>query len=311
VAVVAAGTLCVVPCAAAGQGATMPAPRPAFAVGERVSAEDLLAEFAYRTGIIVVKTDTIPGEITVTQAIPENPEKAVAALNEMLGPLGFHAAHTKNITSTRLSVRILREADARKEELANGPVTLGNDPRKIDVSERGRMVTHILPVNNPELLETLRKTAGEQKDVTATVAGSSREGLRLILAGPALSVRGVVERAATLDPAPPPPATAGPAMVRSIQLKQLEAQGSAAILNEQYGRDANGKEVLRALADPRTNSIVISGQELDVLRALQLLQRMDAELPAPQLPPVEVPAPRMQIPPSAPTPANPATLPGR
>jgi hypothetical protein len=278
-----------------------------------VRIEELLAEFAERTGIIVAKADTIPGEVTVTSAIPADAEKGVAALNEMLAPAGYRAVHAKNITSTKLSVRILNDADARKEELQNGPVTLGGDPRTIDVRERNRMITHILPINNPELLEAVRRLAAESKDVAVTVAGTPREGYRLILAGPALAVRGIVERAVTIDPAPA--AAVGPAMVRSIQLKRLEALGSAAVLNGQYGHDAQGKEVLRAVADPRTNSIIVSGQDVEVFRAIQMLQRLDADAAsateAPVAPPAAVPAPGLVPPAPAPTPANPATRPGR
>lgn len=283
--------------------------RTALRPGEQLPAEDLLAELAFRTGIIIVKADSLPGEVTITQDLPPEPEKAVSAVNEMLAPLGYRAIHVKNTTSAHLVLRILSFADARKEELQTGPVTMGNDPRKIDIAQRDRMVTHILPMNNSEMLAAARNAAAEQKDVEVTAAGNRRDGYRIILTGPALSVRRAVETVVAIDP---PPAAA-PGMFRSIQLTHLDAEGSAAVLNGPYGRDSNGNQVIRAIADKRTNSLIISGPDLEVMQAIQLLQRMDVDaLPkaSPELPGV-VPPPAQTIPPAPPpTPVIPGTRPG-
>lgn len=284
--------------------ATAPAPlRP----GDTVAIEALLADLAFRTGILIVKADSIKGDVVVTEAFPEDPTKAVAILNEMLAPAGYRGIAVKNSTSTRLVLRILSDAEARREELLTGPVTLGDDPRKIDVRERDRMVTHILPLKHPDLLEPARRAAEQEKSVQLTVSGNAESGYRLILAGPAATVRRLAETVLALDPVQPADAT----IFRSIQLRNLDAEGSAAVLVKTYGQDAAGNPVITAIADKRTNTIILRGPDLQVFQAIQLLQRMDATAappPASPLPAVPPPAPLPPVPP--PTPANPATRPG-
>jgi hypothetical protein len=305
----AAAFCCAATAALAHQAATTPATQAALVPGERIAIEALLGALAEKTGIIIVKSDSIPGDVVITRELPDDPQKAIDALNEMLAPAGYKGVPSlagSNGTpskSHRIVVRIQSTGEARTQELQTGPVTFGSDPRKIDISDRNRMVTHIAPVTHPNLLNNAKRAAADVSDVTITVTGTPETGMQLILTGPALSVKKSLENAIAVDPPP-----AQNQLVRSIRLRNLDAEGSAATVNTTYGVDAAGNQVLNAVADKRSNTLILSGTDIAVLQAMQMLERLDAVPSGPQKLPEVVPPQRLLPPPAKPprpvTPGN-------
>src|SRR6185503_1710012 len=97
-------------------------------------------------------------DVVVTRELPDDPQKAIDAVNEMLAPAGYKGVPSvagsagAPSKSHRIVLRIQSTGEARTQELQTGPVTFGSDPRKIDISDRNRMVTHIAPVTHRNLL---------------------------------------------------------------------------------------------------------------------------------------------------------------
>jgi len=130
------------------------------------------------------------------------------------------------------------------------------------------------------MLDTLKRSATQDPAITAEVAGGHEIGAALVLMGPALKVQRTVELLARLDQ----PDTAK-IVARTLQLQHIDAQASADALNQGF---AQGDAPMKAVVDKRTNSIVVTGPEDQVMQIMVTLIGEDAKhgpiLPRPQLP---------------------------
>ncbi len=293
----------VVLAAGSAHGAAPPATAPALRVGDVISADDLFALVARRYGLVIVNIKPLTGNVTITSDLPDDVAQAVESLNVMLKPLDGQAVLTPPVhAGDRVVLRIVTPREAKALALAVGPVSSGIDPKQIDVSDRDRMVTHLLPLAHADLLDAVSKAVTQDPGVSLTVTTLAPNAFQLILTGPAIKVRRAVETAIAIDKPPTPP------VLRILKLKNLDAQTGADAMEQSFNRGPP-EEMLRVTADPRTNSVLFSGPEMVVLEAMLTLQRMD-DTPAPvePAPHIEMPLRRLPVPEVPDT--APATRPG-
>src|SRR5262249_11352167 len=159
-----------------------------------------------------------------------------------------------------------------------------------------RQVTHMFPITHLDMLEAVRRSVAAERDLNVLVAGGQIQA-ELIITGPALKVRHAVENAAAIDPPPPPPISA------TIKRTNLDARLAAGQIEEAY-RDRPPEQMVRALFDQRTNSVILSGSDVGVLEASMMLRRMDTIPQRIELPEkVEIPERRFAPPPEEQPPA--------
>jgi hypothetical protein len=273
---------------------TAPATAPAVKVGDQVVIDDLIDLFAERTGAMVIRTKPLQDRVQLTDDFPADPAQALRVLNDMLAPANLTAYRTKTLAD-RFVLRVMSAAEARERALAEGPVTAGVDPRQIDLTDKARMVTHIVPLLHGELMAAARRAAGEEKEVTVTVAGAADTQFQLIITGPAAAVRRAVEFVVALDK----PAV-GKSITRAVHLKTADAAAAAVAVDRAYGSTL-GENALRVEVDRRSNTVVLQGPEPTVFQALGTLEWIDMQPP---------PRVEFKIPPRTPSlPMNPAAPP--
>jgi hypothetical protein len=265
---------------AAGQSGGAPATAPA--VGERLSVSDFVNMGAAKLQAMVVFPTTPTGTVLFDRPLPDDPDDALVALNDMLAPAGYQAIASRGQTG-RLLLRVGTLTEARRAAVAQSPVTYGVDPAKIDVSERSRIVTHVVPLTHGDLLPAIERSLAEDKDVSVTVAGTGKDGDRcqLILSGPAGNVRQAVRSIVAVDK----PAAAEDAQL--VRLQKLSPEAAMEALARQFPE--NGDAGLHYVADMRTRSILFSGPSSALDSAVLLLKGLDAAAPEPRLPDIQIP----------------------
>ena len=271
------------------QDKTQPAIRTQFENGEPI--DDFFTALAVRYGVMVVQAQPVKAYILRSFELPATLPEAMAIARQTLEPQGFSIL--QSLADKRLIIRIVTTKEAKKAELAESPVSYGTEGEKIDISDPQRPITHLLPINHTDMIDSLRRTAMQDPEVSAEIAGGTAIGANLILTGPALKVQRAVETVAKLDKP-----VGGPVVARTLTLQHIDAESTANALNAGFARDA---APLKAVVDLRTNSIVISGPEDQVLEIMVTLVVQDAKR-GPILRPRTMPALTQ--------PALPATQPG-
>ncbi len=236
---------------------------------------------AARFGVMIVQSQAVDAYLLRPCELPDKLEDALAIARQTLEPQGFSVL--QSVVDKRLIVRVLPTKEAKKLELAESPVSFGTEGEKIDISKPDRLVTHLFPVAHVDMLDTLRRAAIQDREVGAEVAGGGQIGVNLILTGPALKVQHAVEALAKLDQP-----TGSPIIARTLQLQHTDAQATAAALNDSFARDT---APLKATADSRTNSLILTGPEDRVLAIMVTLIGQDARR-GPLLPRPVRPAPQ-------------------
>jgi hypothetical protein len=279
--------------------ATAPAAAPVIAVGDSITPDQLLNLMADKFGAVIVTTAPLSGTVVYDRELPSNADQAIEAVNEMLMRTGYQALASKGTASGRLVLRITSKEEAKAAAIAESPVTYGLDPLKIDISDRNRIVTHVIPLTHSELLDTVEKSLSSEKDVTVTVTGEPEHNL-LVLAGPAISVRHAVQTMLSIDTPPPE------IVVTSVRLRKLNAQAGVDAIDRQFNQ-GNPDKTLRAFAYLRTNTVTLSGDQSMVTQGVVFLQVLDAATPEP--PPFQFEMPQREFRPNSPGIA-PASQPG-
>ena len=157
-------------------------------------------------------------------------------------------------------LRVVSAKDAKAAELSDSPVTYGTATEKIDTSKPDRQVTHLLPINHPEMIEKYHRIAVEDNDVSAEVMGSSVIGLSLSIHGSGKKVQHAVDAVIKVDES-----ATGQIIARTMELKHFSAEETADRLNRAFASDS---AAMKAVADRRTDSIVITGPEDKVLSVM-------------------------------------------
>jgi len=242
------------------------APASKWAVGQPVG--EMMSAIAVKFGAILVMPKT-SAVVLKAGELPKTLEDAVGAARDNLEPQGLGLIESvTGKPDPRVVLRVTPLKEAKDAEEQVGPVTSGADASAISVKNPSQQVTHLMPVNHADMLETLEHKAREDPSVDVDVVNSAQGSQTLIFRGPAAKVKLAVTAVSALDK----PEDLTPA-VRQLKLSHLDAVGAAATLNADFGR--SGRSQLRAVADRRTNMVIISGPEDQVVDAMVTLVEMD------------------------------------
>jgi hypothetical protein len=279
---------------------TRPEPpiRTHFENGDPIN--DLFTALSVRFGILVIQPQDIKAFILQDFDLPAKAQDAIARTRQTLEPQGYSIL--QSVTGKNLVIRVVTTAQAKKARLTESPVSFGPQAENVDISDPARLLTHMMPLNHPGLAEALRRAASEDKDVSVEIAGGNQLGTCLLLLGPALKVQQAVEKVSKIDRF-----EEGPSVVRILTLKNLDAPALAISLNQSFARE---NSPVKAAADARTNSLILSGPENRVLDVMVPIVSQEARAAGGIGQP---PPPRLPPPATAPLPGSPpepATAPG-
>jgi general secretion pathway protein D len=203
------------------------------------------------TGTNFVLDDRVRGKVTVFSPTRLSPAEAFEVFQSVLSVRGYTTVPSGS------HVKIVPLRDAREAALPSG-------------GGRGQVVTRILPLEHGDaasLVPVLQPLVSKDGVLTAHADTN-----RLVV----VDARDNVDRlAALLADLDRPAASAGTATVR---LRHATAEAVAAKVTEAFGGgdDALG---IRAVADTRANTVVLSGRAGMVARARALAGELDAPLP--------------------------------
>jgi hypothetical protein len=252
----AAAVPAVSPASAPATAQSAPAYRTHFEGGDPIG--DYYTAMALRFGIAIVQPNPTKAFIIKSFDLPDKFDDALAHGQAALAPQGLTLR--QSVTGKMIVLRVMTTEQARVADLQESPVTSGLEIQKIDVSRPDRFVTHLLPVNPTANIDALKRLASQIKDVKADAAGSADTGLTLIISGPA---RGVQEAAEAILKVEKP--ANSKIIVKTMQLQNVNAEELAKSLNASAVAQS---WTLKAVADRRTNSIIITGPEDQVLDSL-------------------------------------------
>lgn len=249
---------------------------------------DFFTALAVRFGVVIIQPPALDVYILRSFDMPAKVGDALTIARETLEPQGYSIV--QKISDGRVIAHIVSVKEAKKILLSESPLSFGTQGEAVDVSDPTRLVTHLFPIAHAEVAESLRRSAKLDPDVSAEITGGGEIGANLILTGPALNVQRAVETLAKLDK--PTEATM---VARTVTLQHLDAQSAADALNGAFAQDATP---MKAVADRRTNSIVVTGPEDRVVEVMVALVSQDAKQGR-VLPPPGRTAPPIPIPPAA------------
>jgi hypothetical protein len=264
--------------------------------------KDFFTALAVRYCVVVIQPEGLDVYVLRSFDLPATVGDALAIARQTLEPQGYSIV--QKVSDGHVIIRVLRTEEAKKIVMAESPLSFGTKGEAIDISDPTRLVTHLFPVNHEDMADILRRNAAQDPEVSAEITGGGGIGTNLILRGPALKVQRAVETLAKLDKP-----TEERIVARTAVLQHMEAQSAADALNEVFSR---GTSPMKAVADRRTNSIVVTGPEDQVMEVMVGLVSQDAKEARVASPrgASGVPAPRPPQPPVPSTaPASPDTAP--
>jgi general secretion pathway protein D len=213
----------------------------------------VLAKFVSEvTGRNLIVDDRVRGKVTIISPTRITPDEAFAVFQSVLQVKGF-----TTVTSAAFT-KIVPLRDARESAVPAG-------------ARAGEgFVTQLFTLRHAEVAAL----------VPALQPLVSKDGLlapyppsnRLIVVDAAANVDRLASLLADLD-APPSERT-----VETLPLRFAAADELAGRLREALGTDAAGAPLLRVVAEPRTNHLVVAGPPADVDRARQVVARLDVPI---------------------------------
>jgi hypothetical protein len=239
--------------------------RTHFENGEPIG--DFLTALAVRFGMMVIQSKPTDAYILRSFDLPPTVGEALAVARQTLEPQGYSIV--QKVSDQRLVIRIVPTSEFKKIQLSETPVSFGTQGEAVDISDPSRLVTHFFPITHADLTATLRRSVTQDADVSAEIMGGNAIATNLVLTGPALKVQRAVEILAKLDGK-----TEQPLVARTLALQHLDAQSMAEALNEVFAHDP---APMKAVADRRTNSIVVTGPEDRVLEVMVGLVSQEAK----------------------------------
>lgn len=256
------------PAGAAQAGQTAPAPTTsagaAASVGQVLNLKDadiqaLITTVSQITGKNFIVGPNVQGKVTVVSTHPLDPDEVYQVFLSVLRVHGYAAVPAGNGM-----IKIVNEATARVDgsvALAQGAAVAGGDP----------LVTEVVPVHNvpaAELASILQQFVPQGGKVIAHGPSNT-----LILSDRASVVQRLREIIARVD-------VASDAQVEVIPLQHASAVELARTLNQLDRSAPTDRNGVRVLADPRTNSILLSGDQSRRLRLRALITHLDTPLAA-------------------------------
>ena len=270
-----------------------------------VPLEMVLDYMSEAAGFSIIAETDISGEVSVWNNRPLNKEQAVSLLDSILNEKGYAAIRVGN------TLKIVSSGNAITENI---PVRTGNDPAAIPQSDR--MVTQIIPVRYTgakDLIENLEPLLPENASMTANESSNA-----VVLTGTENNIRRVAEIIRALDTSISgisqlkvfslkySDASELADVVKSlfeVPQRSSSSRGSSGSRAESFfsrfrsgsrgggeGSSSRGKssggdsEALQAasrviaVADERTNSLVISAPDEDMPTIIRLVEEIDTHV---------------------------------
>lgn len=270
-----------------------------------VPLEMVLDYMSEAAGFSIIAETDISGEVSVWNNRPLNKEQAVSLLDSILNEKGYAAIRVGN------TLKIVSSGNAITENI---PVRTGNDPAAIPQSDR--MVTQIIPVRYTgakDLIENLEPLLPENASMTANESSNA-----VVLTGTENNIRRVAEIIRALDTSISgisqlkvfslkySDATELAEVIKSLfeaPQRSSSSRGSSGSRAESFfsrfrsgsrgggessssrGRSSGGdSEALQAasrviaVADERTNSLVISAPDEYMATIVQLVEEIDTNV---------------------------------
>ena len=270
-----------------------------------VPLEMVLDYMSEAAGFSIIAETDISGEVSVWNNRPLNKEQAVSLLDSILNEKGYAAIRIGN------TLKIVSSGNAITENI---PVRTGNDPVAIPQSDR--MVTQIIPVRYTgakDLIENLEPLLPENASMTANESSNA-----VVLTGTENNIRRVAEIIRALDTSISgisqlkvfalkySDATELAEVVKSLfeaPQRSSSSRGSSSSRAESFfsrfrsgsrgggessssrGKSSGGdSEALQAasrviaVADERTNSLVISAPDEYMATIMQLVEEIDTNV---------------------------------
>lgn len=270
-----------------------------------VPLEMVLDYMSEAAGFSIIAETDISGEVSVWNNRPLNKEQAVSLLDSILNEKGYAAIRVGN------TLKIVSSGNAITENI---PVRTGNDPAAIPQSDR--MVTQIIPVRYTgakDLIENLEPLLPENASMTANESSNA-----VVLTGTENNIRRVAEIIRALDTSISgisqlkvfslkySDATELAEVVKSLfeaPQRSSSSRGSSSSRAESFfsrfrsgsrgggesgssrGKSSGGdSEALQAasrviaVADERTNSLVISAPDEYMATIMQLVEEIDTNV---------------------------------
>lgn len=217
--------------------------------------EELIRFVAEATGRTIIVDPLVQGTVQVISTNPVNSEELYQLFLSILEVQGYAAVESSNV------VRIIPAQNARTT-----PLPLNLDQPAPNSSE---LITQVIQLNNVssvQLVPILRPLAAQQAQMTAYAASNS-----IIITDTAANIERIRTLAEFIDNSAVP-------RTEIITLQNASAEEVVDML-DQLQEEAGGETVTyRAVADARTNSILVSGDELQISRLQALIGRLDSPL---------------------------------
>lgn len=257
----------------------------------------ILDELSAEAGFIIVREIKPQGRVSLTSRQPVSPEDAVSLLNSVLYNAGYSAIQQG---------RILKIVARDRAKRLNIPVQTGSNPEAIEPTDQ--LITQVIPLryaDASQLRQDLQPLINPDADFTANASANA-----LVITDTAANVRRVVQIINALDTS-----MAEAVSVRVFQLKYADATSTAELINNVFGdlmvatgdqsdsrgrgpgggpgggpgawRDrlrqeaqreaqaaARGNKV-KAAADQRTNSLVVTGSDQALAAVEEVLRELD------------------------------------
>lgn len=265
-----------------------------------VPLEMVLEYMSEAAGFAIIAETDVSGTVSVWNNQPLNKDQAVALLDSILIEKGYTAVRVGD------TLKIISKSDARTENL---PVRTGSDPQEIARSDR--MITQIIPVRYTgaiELIENLEPLLPEEASMSANESSNA-----IVLTGTENSIRRVAEIIQALDTS-----ISGISQVKVFPLRYSDATELAKVVKELFetpqqssrsrsssrggppsfrfgsrggdsgsssnSRSTTDSEALQAasrvvaVADERTNALVVSAPDEYMPTIIQLVAEVDTNV---------------------------------
>lgn len=216
--------------------------------------EELIRFVAEATGKTIIIDPAVQGTVQVISATPVGRDELYQLFLSILDVQGYSAVESSNV------VRVIPAQNARTT-----PIPVNLDQPAPDSSE---LITQVIQVNNVsavQLVPILRPLAAQQAQMTAYAASNS-----IIISDTAANIEKIRTLAEFIDSSAVP-------QTEILPLENASADEVVGML-EQLAEGDNEAAPFRAIADARTNSILVSGDPLQVGRLRTLVERLDTPL---------------------------------
>lgn len=259
-----------------------------------VPLDTVLDYLSRAAGFIIVREASVQGRVDVVSHDPLSKEEAVALLNNVLNKQGFAAIQNDR------TLTIVTRDEARKRDI---PVHLGRDPQK--VTKTGDMVTQVIPVTHANVTQLIKDIEPLLPSYAVMTANESSSAV--VLTATQTDVHRIMEIIQALDGS-----MSEISSIKVFHLLNADATEAAKMVNDlfksqngvpptnnnnggrrgggfpfpmfggmgnnQGNNDSKGTPAAQivAVADTRTNCVVISASEEAMPMLEKLLNQIDS-----------------------------------